>query len=102
MNIYISNLVSNFSNKDLEQLFSEYGEVSNAEIVTDGFTGVSRGFGYVEMNNEEEGLKAIENLNKKEVNSLVISVEASEPKRVQKGSYKIGNGPITTYKFRRN
>lgn len=66
MNIYISNLSFGISDADLNQLFSEYGEVSSAKVITDRETGRSRGFGFVEMSNDEEAEKAINELNQAE------------------------------------
>ncbi|MGZ5248203.1 MAG: RNA recognition motif domain-containing protein, partial [Flavitalea sp.] len=53
MNIYISNLSYQITDEDLKDLFAEYGEVTSAKVITDKFTGDSRGFGFVEMTNEE-------------------------------------------------
>lgn len=102
MNIYVSNLNSTIGNKELAELFSPYGEVKSAEIVRDVFNGHSRGFGYVEMENEEAARKAIEGLNQTEVQELVISVEEAQQKREQKGSYKVGNSSVPGYRFRKN
>ena len=101
MNIYISNLRSAIDSDELAKLFSPFGEVKSAEVVKDLFTGQSRGFGYVEMEDDEAAKKAIEALNKTEINELVISVEEAEPKKEQKGSYKVGS-KIPGYKFRKN
>lgn len=102
MNIYISNLRSAIGNNELAKLFSVYGEVKSAEIVKDVFTGQSRGFGYVEMENEESAKKAIEALDKTEVQELIISVEEAKPKKEQKGSYKVANSQVQGYRFRKN
>lgn len=102
MNIYISNLRSAIDNDQLAQLFSLYGEVKSAEIVKDLFTGQSRGFGYVEMEDEAAAKNAIEALNKTEVQELIISVEETAAKKEQKGSYKVGNSSVQGYKFRKN
>lgn len=102
MNIYISNLRSAIGNTELADLFTPFGEVKTAEIVKDVFTGQSRGFGYVEMEDEVAARKAIESLNNTEVQELVISVEEAKPKREQKGSYKVGNSSIPGYRFRKN
>lgn len=101
MNIYISNLRSAIGNDELAQLFLPFGEVKSAEIVKDVFTGQSRGFGYVEMEDDKAAKKAIEGLNKTELNELIISVEEAMPKKEQKGSYKVGNS-IPGYRFRKN
>lgn len=102
MNIYISNLSSVVSNEDLKNLFVGYGEVESAQIVLDVFTGVSRGFAYVEMNDDEAAQKAIEGLHHSVLHELVISVEVAQTKVVQKGSYKVGNGPVNAYRFGKN
>lgn len=102
MNIYISNLRSAIGNDELAQLFSRFGEVKSAEVVKDLFTGQSRGFGYVEMEDVEAAKKAIDELNDTELNELVILVEEAPPKKEQKGSYKVGNSSVSGYKFRKN
>lgn len=102
MNIYVSNLRSAIGNEELKGLFAAYGEVKSAEIVKDLFTGQSRGFGYVEMDDSEAAKNAIEALNKTEVQELVITVEEAQPKREQKGSYKVGNTSTPGYKFRKS
>jgi RNA recognition motif-containing protein len=60
MNIFISNLSWAIKDADLRELFAEYGEISSAKVIMDRETGKSRGFGFVEMPNEEEGKKAAE------------------------------------------
>ena len=60
MNIYISGLSYGTTDADLNELFSEYGEISSAKIISDRETGRSRGFGFVEMTNDTEGQKAID------------------------------------------
>ncbi len=102
MNIYISNLESNIKDQDLKDLFQPFGEVASAHIQTDVFTGVSRGFGYVEMTEEAGALKAIDELNQSTVRGLTVSVSPFVPKPSRKGSYKVGNGSMKTYKFRKN
>ena len=102
MNIYISNLRNAIGNDELAQLFSPFGEIKSAEVVKDVFTGQSRGFGYVEMEDDEAAKKAIEGLNKTELNELIISVEEAQSKNEHKGSYKVGHSSIPSYKFRKN
>lgn len=63
MNIYIANLHPGIQDDDLRTLFERYGEVSSAKIINDRETGQSRGFGFVEMSNDEEAKTAIETLN---------------------------------------
>src|SRR5947209_4773009 len=101
MNIYISNLDQTIDNESLKQLFTPYGEVSSAEIAKDVFTDVSRGFGYVEM--EDEAAKnAIRALNQTTFHNLTITVQEAPEKKEQKGSYKVGNGAVNVYRFKKN
>ena len=62
MNIYVSNLSFNVQDEDLREFFTEYGEVTSAKVITDKFTGKSRGFGFVEMPDTEAAQKAISEL----------------------------------------
>lgn len=80
MNIYISNLSYGVNSADLEQLFAEYGEVSSAKVITDRETGRSRGFGFVEMPNDEEAEKAIKGLHEVEYDGKVIAVSEARPR----------------------
>ena len=101
MNIYIGNLDTAIDNEELKQLFSSYGEVKSAEVVKDVFTGASRGFGYVEMENEA-AQNAIKELNQTVLHTLTITVEEGPVKKEKKGSYKVGNGAVNVYRFKRN
>lgn len=80
MNIYISNLSYQITDEDLKDLFAEYGEVTSAKVITDKFTGDSRGFGFVEMTNEEEGNKAVTELDKSKWDGRNINVSVARPK----------------------
>jgi RNA recognition motif-containing protein len=80
MNIYVSNLSYNTNAESFEQLFANYGEVSSANIITDRETGRSRGFGFVEMPNDEEAQKAIDELNDTDFEGKTISVNVARPK----------------------
>jgi RNA recognition motif-containing protein len=80
MNIYISNLSYQITDEDLKDLFAEYGEVSSAKVITDKFTGDSRGFGFVEMTNDEEAKKAISELDKSKWDGRNINVSEARPK----------------------
>ncbi|MDR2083576.1 MAG: RNA-binding protein [Bacteroidales bacterium] len=83
MNIYISGLSYAINDNDLNELFSEYGEISSAKVITDRETGRSRGFGFVEMPNEAEGKKAIDELNGATYDNKVISVNVARPREEQ-------------------
>ncbi|MCL2289657.1 MAG: RNA-binding protein [Bacteroidetes bacterium] len=80
MNIYIANLNYSVSDAELKELFQKYGEISSAKVITDRETGRSRGFGFVEMPNEAEALKAIQELNETEHEGKVIAVNVAKPK----------------------
>lgn len=80
MNIYVGNLSWNLKDQDLQDLFASHGEVSSAKIVLDKFTNRSKGFGFVEMANDEEAQAAITALNGTEVDGRNIVVNESRPK----------------------
>ena len=102
MNIIISNLDAQCKNEDLRTLFSVYGDVQEAEIAIDAFTDRPRGFAYVEMPQEEQARAAIAALNGTELSGQVITVKEAEPREIRKGSYKVGNGAVNVYRFRKN
>lgn len=92
MNIYVSGLSFKLNDADLRQLFEEYGEVSSAKIIMDKFTGRSRGFGFVEMN-DEDGQKAIDALNEAEVDGKVIGVSVARPREERpRNNFNRGGG----------
>ena len=99
MNIQISNLNTAIDNEHLKKLFSDYGDVKSAQVVKDVFTETSRGFGFVEMEDNTAAQNAIDRLNNTVVEALTISVEESKPATIHRGSYKVGNGPIDVYRF---
>ena len=74
MNIYVGNLNYNLSEDELRDIFSEFGEVGSAKIITDKYTGKSKGFGFVEMDNDDEAQEAIDNLNDREINGRNLRV----------------------------
>jgi RNA recognition motif-containing protein len=80
MNIYVSNLSFNVQDEDLREFFTEYGEVSSAKVITDKFTGKSRGFGFVEMPDDEAARKAIAELDNGTVEGRTIKVMEAKPK----------------------
>ncbi|MGN7783491.1 RNA recognition motif domain-containing protein [Niabella sp. 22666] len=80
MNIYVGNLSWNLKDQDLQNLFSSHGEVTSAKIVLDKFTNRSKGFGFVEMANDDEAQSAISALNGTEVDGRNIVVNESRPK----------------------
>ena len=80
MNIFISNLSYGVKDADLNQLFSEYGEISSAKVIMDKQTGNSKRYGFVEFDNDEEGHAAIAELNEKDFQGNQIVVKIAQPK----------------------
>ena len=80
MNIYVGNLSYTSTDSTLRNLFETYGTVTTTKIVTDKFTGSSRGFGFVEMPNNDEGQKAIDGLNGTDFEGRKIVVNESRPR----------------------
>jgi RNA recognition motif-containing protein len=81
MNMYVSNLSFHTTNDDLRKLFEEFGAVSSAKVITDRETGNSRGFGFVEMNSDEEANEAIKALNGRSIEGRAMSVSEAREKR---------------------
>jgi RNA recognition motif-containing protein len=86
MNIYVANLSWGTQEDSLQNLFSQYGEVTSVKIITDRETGRSRGFGFVEMPNVKEGQEAIDALNETEFEGKNISVAIAR-ERTERPSY---------------
>jgi RNA recognition motif-containing protein len=80
MNIFVAKLNFKTRKEDLERAFSQYGQVASAKIVMDRETGRSKGFGFVEMPNDNEAMQAISALNEKELDGRVIVVKPANPK----------------------
>jgi RNA recognition motif-containing protein len=80
MNIFVGSLPFSIDEADLRESFEAYGTVNSVKIITDKFTGRSKGFGFVEMENDEEAQKAINELNGATVEGRNIVVNKSEPK----------------------
>jgi RNA recognition motif-containing protein len=87
MNLYVSNLGFHVSDDDLINLFSAYGNVTSAKVITDRETGKSRGFGFVEMPVDDEAKKAMKGLEGKEVEGRTISVTVARPKTDNRNSF---------------
>jgi RNA recognition motif-containing protein len=80
MNIYVGNLSYNVSEDELRTMFSEFGEVESVKILTDKFSGQSKGFGFVEMSAKAEAHSAIESLNGKDLNGRSLNVNEARPR----------------------
>jgi len=90
-NIFVGNLDFNTSEEELRQMFEAYGQVDRVSIMTDRETGRSRGFGFVEMANAEDGEKAIAALNGSQLGGRTLNVNESRPK-VERGGGGGGGG----------
>lgn len=88
MNIYVGNLSWSMTDEDLNTLFSEYGTVTSAKILKDKMNGRSKGFGFVEMEDEEASKTAIANLNETEIQGRKLIVNESQPRPEGEGGYK--------------
>ncbi|MFW5755529.1 MAG: RNA recognition motif domain-containing protein [Tangfeifania sp.] len=80
MNIYVGNLPYSVVEEDLREIFEEYGEVASVKIINDKLTGRSKGFGFVEMDDDDEARKAIEELNNADLSGRNIKVNESRPR----------------------
>jgi cold-inducible RNA-binding protein len=85
INIYVGNLSFNTTDDELRRMFEGYGVVTSAKVITDQFTGRSRGFGFIEMADREEGMKAIGELDSKELGGRALKVNEAKPKRSSSG-----------------
>ncbi len=81
MNIYVGNLNYSLQEKELEEVFSEFGEVTSVKIIKDKVTGRSKGFGFIEMENDNEASNAIQELNGAEVKGRSLKVNQAKPPR---------------------
>jgi RNA recognition motif-containing protein len=91
-NIFVGNLSFNTSEDELRKLFEAYGRVDRVSILTDRETGRSRGFGFVEMTNPEEGDKAIAGLNGAQFGGRTINVNEARPKAERASGGRGGDG----------
>ncbi|HBG40688.1 MAG TPA: RNA-binding protein [Porphyromonadaceae bacterium] len=90
MNIFVAGLSYQITDADLKELFEEYGEVSSAKIISDRDTRRSKGYGFVEMANDADGQRAIDELNEAEYDGRTLSVSVARP-RPEGGSSRGGN-----------
>jgi RNA recognition motif-containing protein len=81
MNIYVGNLAREATEDDLRQAFEAFGQVTSAKIITDKFTGYSRGFGFVEMPNSPEAQSAINGLDGKDLKGRSLKVNEARPRQ---------------------
>ncbi|MBK7408898.1 MAG: RNA-binding protein [Saprospirales bacterium] len=81
MNIFVAKLNFDTQSEELRGAFEEYGSVSSANVIMDKFTGKSKGFGFVEMDDDNEAMKAINELNDTELDGRTIVVKKAEPRK---------------------
>ncbi len=79
-NIYVGNLAWSVTNEDLLELFGQYGKVTSAQVISDRETGRSRGFGFVEMESDQEADNAIQALNQAMHNNRPLTVNVAKPR----------------------
>jgi RNA recognition motif-containing protein len=91
-NIYVGNLVWDCTADDLLALFQEHGQVARAQVITDRETGRSRGFGFVEMNDDAEAQKAIDALNGTDYKGRPLTVNEAKPREDRGGGGGFGGG----------
>jgi RNA recognition motif-containing protein len=99
MNIYVGNLHFNLSEDELKEIFEEYGEVTSAKVITDKYSGRSKGFGFVEMPNDTEGEAAIKNLNGVDMKGRNMTVNQSEER---KDNFRKDNNRRSNNNYRSN
>ena len=81
MNIYVGNLAYGVTEDELLELFAEFGDVASAKLIMDKYTGQSKGFGFVEMSNNSEAQKAMDELNGRDVNGRSVTVNQARPRQ---------------------
>ena len=90
--LYCGNLNYAVSAADLEQLFSQFGNVDRAQVISDRDTGRSKGFGFVEMSSDEEAQAAIDGLNEREFGGRKLAVNEARPREERSGGGGFGGG----------
>ena len=83
--IYVANISYSATEQDIRDLFSEYGEVVSVKIITDKFTGQSKGFGFVEMESESDAQKTISELNGKPFMGKTLTLAEAKPQQPRTG-----------------
>ena len=90
--LYVGNLSYNVTNADLEQMFAPHGTVQSAQVITDKFSGQSKGFGFVEMGSNQEAQAAINALNGQQNDGRALTVNEAKPREDRGGSGGGGGG----------
>ena len=92
MRIYVGSLANSVTNDSLRAAFAAYGEVSSADVITDRYSGESRGFGFVEMRDSESANEAIRSLNGTDLDGNVLKVNEARPRNENRGGGGDGGG----------
>jgi cold-inducible RNA-binding protein len=92
MKLYVGNLAFQTTGDELKELFSQVGNVESVTVIEDRETGRSRGFGFIEMATKEEGQKAIEQFNGKELNGRALTVNEAKQRESRSGGGRGGRG----------
>jgi len=93
MNIFVGNLSKEVTDEELQNLFSEYGNIRSVKVIRDLFSGESKGFGFIEMPGQAEAQKAITELNAKELKGKKIVVNEARPRNDnRRGGNRSGGG----------
>jgi RNA recognition motif-containing protein len=93
MNMYIGNLSHDITDEDLREAFEAFGEVSSAKVIKDHFSGMSRGFGFVEMPNNSEADAAMKALNGSELKDSTLKISEAKPRSERrKGGRRYNKG----------
>ena len=87
MNIYVGNLLHATKEDELRQAFEAFGQVTSAKIITDKYTGDSRGFGFVEMPNQEEAQAALSGLDNKDFQGRTLKVNEARPRTERRDNF---------------
>lgn len=81
MNIFVAKLSFDTQSEDLKEAFEAYGDVASANVIMDKSTGRSKGFGFVEMDDDQAAMNAIKNLNETQLDGRTIVVKKAEPRK---------------------
>jgi len=92
MRMYVGNLSYDTSEEDLRKSFEEFGTVESVNVITDKYTGKSKGFGFVEMSSREEAQAAINGLNGKQLGDRFLKVDEARPRPERRGGDRGGYG----------
>ena len=90
--LYVGSLPYSVTEDELRNLFSSFGPIESVRIITDKFTGQSKGFGFVEMANAEDAKKAVEGMNGKQLNGRTLIVNDARPEQRRERSFGGGGG----------